>query len=51
MTLEELSAQIPEYAKDMRVNLSNVLQQPELNEQQLWGSRIVAMSFCEPRSW
>ena len=38
MTLEELSNQIPDYAKDMRVNLSNVLQQAELNDQQRWGT-------------
>jgi alkyl hydroperoxide reductase subunit D len=40
MTLEELSNQIPEYAKDMRVNLSNVLQQTELNPQQIWGTAV-----------
>ena len=46
MTLEELSNQIPEYAKDMRVNLSNVLQQAELTEQQRWGAAAACAMAC-----
>ncbi len=46
MTLEELSNQIPDYAKDMRVNLSNVLQQAELNDQQRWGTAAACAMVC-----
>ncbi len=40
MSLEDLRQTIPDYAKDLRLNLSTVLSQPELTEQQLWGSAL-----------
>ena len=40
MTLEELSGQIPDYARDLKINLSNVLRQEELTRQQLWGTAV-----------
>lgn len=40
MTIEQLSERIPNYAKDLRVNLGNVLRQTELTEQQLWGTAV-----------
>ncbi|MBY0374492.1 MAG: carboxymuconolactone decarboxylase family protein [Bryobacteraceae bacterium] len=40
MTLEQLYDRIPEYAKDQRLNLQNVLKQTELSEQQTWGTVI-----------
>jgi alkyl hydroperoxide reductase subunit D len=46
MTLEELSLQIPDYAKDMRVNLSNVMQQAELSDQQKWGTAVACAMAC-----
>jgi alkyl hydroperoxide reductase subunit D len=36
MTLAQLLDTIPDYAKDLRVNMQNVLQQQELTEQQTW---------------
>lgn len=40
MTLDELRETLPDYAKDLKLNLSSVLRQPELNEQQLWGAAL-----------
>ncbi len=45
MSLEQLREEIPEYAKDLKLNLSSVLRQTELNEQQLWGT-AVACAFA-----
>jgi len=38
MTLNELLDTVPTYAKDLKLNLSTLLQQQELNEQQIWGT-------------
>jgi lipoyl-dependent peroxiredoxin subunit D len=40
MTLAQIGDSLPEYAKDLRVNLQNVLQQAELTPQQTWMSAI-----------
>lgn len=40
MSLEILLDSIPQYAKDIRVNLGNVLKQTELTPQQLWGTAV-----------
>lgn len=40
MTLEQLYDRIPDYAKDQRLNLQNLLKQAELTEQQTWGTVI-----------
>ncbi len=40
MNLETLLAGVPEYAKDLRLNLSSVLRQTELTEQQAWGTAV-----------
>ncbi|MCU1262618.1 MAG: alkylhydroperoxidase, AhpD family [Bryobacterales bacterium] len=36
--MQDLLAGIPDYAKDLRLNLQAVLKQPELTEQQTWGT-------------
>ena len=36
----ELKKQLPGWARDLRVNLGNVLQSEHLNEQQLWGTAL-----------
>ncbi|MFN3321976.1 MAG: carboxymuconolactone decarboxylase family protein [Bryobacteraceae bacterium] len=38
MTLENVLERIPEYAKDLKLNLSSVLRQAELTPQQTWGT-------------
>ncbi len=40
MSLETLTESIPAYAKDIKLNLSSVLRQTELNPQQLWGAAL-----------
>ena len=48
MTLNELLDTVPAYAKDLKLNLSTLLQQSELNEQQIWGT--VAASAIASRN-
>ncbi len=38
MGVEKIVELIPDYAKDLRLNLTSVLRQTELTEQQLWGT-------------
>lgn len=40
MKLDDLLEQIPAYAKDLRLNITAVLRQTELNAQQLWGTAV-----------
>ncbi|HWB99437.1 MAG TPA: carboxymuconolactone decarboxylase family protein [Bryobacteraceae bacterium] len=40
MSLEALLARVPDYAKDLKLNLSNVLKQSELTPQQTWGTAL-----------
>ena len=42
MTLNELLDTVPVYAKDLKLNLSSLLQQQELNEQQIWGTVVAS---------
>ncbi len=42
MDLDALLAECPDYAKDLKLNLSTLLRQSELNEQQLWGTAVAA---------
>jgi alkyl hydroperoxide reductase subunit D len=38
--MEQLLSSIPEYAKDLKLNLRTVLTQQELTEQQIWGTVV-----------
>ena len=38
MSIDALKQQLPEYAKDLKLNLSNLAGDEVLNEQQLWGT-------------
>ena len=40
--MEALLNQIPDYAKDLKLNLSVLLKQPELTEQQIWGTAVAS---------
>lgn len=42
MSLSELLDAVPAYAKDLKLNLSTLLQQPELTQQQIWGSAVAS---------
>lgn len=48
--MEKLLESIPDYAKDLRLNLGTVLRQPELTEQQAWGTAVAtAMASRNPK--
>ncbi len=40
MSVENLKAALPEYAKDLKLNLGSITRSTELNEQQLWGTLL-----------
>jgi lipoyl-dependent peroxiredoxin subunit D len=40
MTLEQLLDTLPDYAKDLKLNMGSVLRQTELTEQQTWGAAV-----------
>jgi lipoyl-dependent peroxiredoxin subunit D len=40
--IEALIERVPDYAKDLRLNLPNVLKQAELTTQQLWGTAVAS---------
>jgi alkyl hydroperoxide reductase subunit D len=40
--MEALLSSIPDYAKDLKLNLSAVLKQTELTEQQIWGTAVAS---------
>jgi alkyl hydroperoxide reductase subunit D len=42
MTLEQLLEAVPDYAQDLRLNLSTLLRQSELSAQQLWGAAVAS---------
>jgi alkyl hydroperoxide reductase subunit D len=43
--MEQLLSSIPEYAKDLKLNLQTVVKQQELTEQQTWGT-VVACAIA-----
>ena len=42
MNLDIVRGKLPEYAKDLRLNLSTALAQPALSEQQTWGAALAS---------
>jgi alkyl hydroperoxide reductase subunit D len=38
--IEALLERVPAWAKDLKLNLGNLLRQPELTQQQLWGTAV-----------
>ncbi|MCK6418845.1 MAG: carboxymuconolactone decarboxylase family protein [Alphaproteobacteria bacterium] len=50
MSLDELKNQIPDYAKDIRLNLSSLMSEETLSTQQLWGCFVAcAMATRQAR--
>src|ERR1039457_4644031 len=50
MDIEQLLNHVPEYAKDLKLNLGSVTRQPELTEQQTWGTVVAcAMAARNPQ--
>ena len=48
MAFENTTARLPEYAKDLKLNLSSLLRQTELPEETLWA--IIVSSACASRN-
>ena len=42
MSIDALKAQLPDYAKDLKLNLGNVLNTPGLTAQQVWGTAVAS---------
>ncbi|HEY5853054.1 MAG TPA: carboxymuconolactone decarboxylase family protein [Aldersonia sp.] len=42
MSIENLKGALPEYAKDLKLNLGSLARSTELNEQQLWGTFLAS---------
>ncbi|GAB88303.1 carboxymuconolactone decarboxylase family protein [Gordonia rhizosphera] len=42
MSIDNLKESLPEYAKDLKLNLGSLARSTELNEQQLWGTFLAA---------
>ena len=46
MQLEQLLETVPEYARDLKLNMSSVLKQSELTPQQTWGTAVSCAMAC-----
>jgi len=46
MNFEQFSESIPDYAKDLRLNLGSVLRQTELTERQAWAVAVSCAAAC-----
>ncbi|MCB0311004.1 MAG: carboxymuconolactone decarboxylase family protein [Bdellovibrionales bacterium] len=46
MTIDNITNRLPEYAKDLKLNLSSVMRQTELSKDQLWGCMVAACMAC-----
>ncbi|RDD62523.1 carboxymuconolactone decarboxylase family protein [Ferruginivarius sediminum] len=42
MSIDNLKSALPGYAKDLKLNLGNVLRAPGLSEQQVWGAALAS---------
>ena len=42
MSVENLKEALPEYAKDLKLNLGSITRTTELNEEQLWGTLLAS---------
>ena len=42
MSIDNLRSGLPEYAKDMKLNLGTLTRSTELSEQQLWGTLLAS---------
>lgn len=42
MSIDNLKSSLPEYAKDLKLNLGTIIRSTELSEQQLWGTFLAS---------
>ncbi|RVW03530.1 carboxymuconolactone decarboxylase family protein [Rhodococcus spongiicola] len=50
MSVENLKNSLPEYAKDLKLNLGSLARTTELNEQQLWGTFLACAAATRSAS-
>ena len=50
MSIENLKSGLPEFAKDLKLNLSSLARSTELNEQQLWGTFLATAAATRSAS-
>ena len=50
MSIDSLKTQIPDYAKDIKLNLSSLVQDETLTPQQLWGCFLSAALTCQNKT-
>lgn len=46
MSVENLAEMVPDYAKDLRLNLTSLFRQTELSETQMWGTVVACAMAC-----
>jgi hypothetical protein len=49
MSLDALKSRLPDYAKDIKLNLGGVLTPGHLSEVQVWGTALLERPFCHAR--
>jgi lipoyl-dependent peroxiredoxin subunit D len=47
MTVEDLKAALPEYAKDLKLNLGSISRTTVLNQEQLWGTLLASAAATQ----
>ncbi len=47
MSIDNLKSSLPEYAKDLKLNLSSLSRSTELSEQQLWGTMLATAAAAK----
>ena len=50
MSIEAIREQLPEYAKDLRLNLGSITNTADLTPQQLWGTMVAVALSCRQRA-
>ena len=49
MSINSLKEALPEYAKDIKLNISSALMQKDLSETQLWGTAVAVAAACRSK--
>ncbi|MEZ4754241.1 MAG: carboxymuconolactone decarboxylase family protein [Bdellovibrionota bacterium] len=49
MSIDSLKAALPEYAKDIKLNISSALMQKDLSQTQLWGTAVAVAAACRSK--
>ena len=50
MSIDNVKDALPDYAKDLKLNLSSIVRTTELNQQQLWGALVATAAATKSES-